>query len=119
MNFNLDLILNILLIVVFLGFLTWLWYKGKKDTVAKIILSLIIQAEKEFGSGTGQLKYNYVLGEAYKLLPSLLKIFLTEKKLNTLIDDGVLKLKELLESVKQKTPEVVKTDDSKINIEKG
>ena len=54
---------NFVVAGVFIGVLLVLLYSGQIEIVKKILLSLVIEAEQIYGSGTGKLKYNYVLGK--------------------------------------------------------
>ena len=56
-NMNIDVILNIAIIAMFVALLLILYKDNKKEVVKKIILALVVQAEKNLGSKTGDLKY--------------------------------------------------------------
>ncbi|HWR61914.1 MAG TPA: hypothetical protein VN580_09905, partial [Clostridia bacterium] len=71
----------------------YLYRIGKRDTAKKIILSLVIQAEKALGSGTGELKYAMVVERAYEVLPTLVRFFITKKELDRLIEEAVQYMK--------------------------
>lgn len=73
---------------------------GKRDTVKKIILSLVIQAEKTLGSGTGDLKYAMVVERAYSVLPTLIRLLITKKELDNLIEEAVQYMKKQLQGGK-------------------
>ena len=73
-----------------------LYKLGKKDTVKKIVLALVVQAEKTLGSGTGELKYAMVIDAIYNKLPFILRFLFTKKELDTFIEEAVSKMKELL-----------------------
>lgn len=94
---NLSSILVVLLIIVVLLFI---YKRGKKDFVRKVVLSLVVQAEKTLGSGTGELKYAMVVEELYKVLPLILTILISKKELDKLITDAVDYLKEYLKKDK-------------------
>jgi len=81
--------MNVVAAGVFLGALLILIYMGQINVVKKILLSLVIEAEQIYGSGTGKLKYNYVLGKTYSMLPSVVKLFVTEKTLDGLLEVAV------------------------------
>ncbi len=85
--------LNILIITTVLFSLVYLYSIGKRDTVKKIILSLVIQAEKALGSGTGDLKYAMVVDRAYSVLPTLIRFLITKKELDNLIEEAVQYMK--------------------------
>ncbi|PKM51159.1 MAG: hypothetical protein CVV02_08405 [Firmicutes bacterium HGW-Firmicutes-7] len=60
-----------IIIFLFILVLAVLWFKGKRKLVKKIILELVIQAEKIYGSGTGKIKLATVLAQVYKDYPWL------------------------------------------------
>lgn len=91
---------SILMVLLFVIGLLFLYKKGKKETVRKIILSLVVQAEKTLGSGTGELKYAMVVENIYRILPSIITMLLSEKELDNMIEDGVQFLKDYLASGK-------------------
>lgn len=69
---------------------------GKTDTVKKIVLSLVVQAEKTLGSGTGELKYAYVIDKLYDKIPKIVSFLYTKKEIDNMIEESVIKLKEIL-----------------------
>jgi len=71
-------------------------YMGKTETAKKIILAMIIEAEREFGKGTGEMKYATVIGRVYPLLPVIVRLLVTEKQLDIWIEEGVEELKSIL-----------------------
>ncbi len=87
---------SILVVLVFVVGLLFLYKKGKKGFVNQVILSLVVQAEKALGSGTGDLKYVMVVENVYKILPPILKMLISEKELDNMIEDAVEYLKEYL-----------------------
>lgn len=96
-KFNLISILVVLLIVIGLLFI---YKKGKKEFVRKVVLSLVVQAEKALGSGTGELKYAMVVENVYKVLPTILTLLITKKELDNIIESSVQYLKEYLKKDK-------------------
>lgn len=71
---------------------------GHRNTVKKIILSLVVQAEKALGSGTGELKYAMVIEAIYNKLPTVMRFLFTPEEIDNMIEEGVDKLKEILAS---------------------
>lgn len=71
---------------------------GHRNTVKKIILSLVVQAEKALGSGTGELKYAMVIEAVYNKLPTVMRFLFTPEEIDNMIEEGVNKLKEILAS---------------------
>jgi hypothetical protein len=87
---------SIIVVVIVLIALAVLYKLGKKDTVKKIVLALVVQAEKTLGSGTGELKYALVLDAIYSKLPYILRFLFTKKELDTFIEEAVRKMKDIL-----------------------
>lgn len=85
----------IVVVIAIIGLLV-LYKLGKKDTVKKIVLAMVVQAEKTLGSGTGELKYALVIDAIYNKLPFILRFSFTKKELDTFIEEAVSKMKELL-----------------------
>ena len=86
-------LLVVALIIVLLCCLYKMGYKAKAN---KIVLSLVVQAEKAFGSGTGELKYAYVVEKFYDKLPTIIKLLFTKKEIDTLIETAVQQMKKAL-----------------------
>lgn len=85
----------IVVVITIIGLLV-LYKLGKKDIVKKIILALVVKAEKTLGSGTGELKYAMVIDAIYNKLPFIIRFLFTKKELDTFIEEAVIKMKELL-----------------------
>lgn len=68
-----------------------LWFKGKKKLVKKIILELVVIAEKTYGSGTGPIKFASVLSQIYKEYPWLVHL---EKLVTIWINEAVEYIKK-------------------------
>jgi hypothetical protein len=88
--------MNVVAAGIFLGVLLVLTYMGQVEVVKKILLSLVIEAEQIYGSGTGKMKYNYVLGKAYSMIPGIVKLFVTEKMLSEILEAAVDQLQVFL-----------------------
>ena len=79
------------------AYLIVLFKKGKTKEIYSIIKALVDEAEIKFGSGTGELKYQYVAGKLYSVLPGYVKLFINDKLLDTWIEIAVNELQEHLE----------------------
>ncbi len=77
---------SVAVILVFIGLAIYLIRKGKKDILYQILFSLVTEAEKQYGSGTGALKKAAVITWIYERLPLVLRIFFTEKQLGEIIE---------------------------------
>jgi len=86
-------LLDIVTVLAFLICVAIMWRKGKRDTVRSIIRSLVVKAEKELGSGTGELKYAMVVEQIYYVLPWIIRVFFTRAEIDNMIEDAVEHLK--------------------------
>ena len=89
---------SIIVIILFVVGMLLLYKNNKKDIVKKILLSLVVQAEKALGSGTGELKYAWVVDNFYDKMPGIIKMLFTKKEIDTMIEESVQKLKDILAS---------------------
>ncbi len=87
---------DIILILLLVASGLILYKRGHHELVKKIVFSLVVEAEKKLGSGTGRLKYDMVLEGLYKRLPWILRVIYTQQQLDDLIEDAVGRLKEFL-----------------------
>lgn len=87
---------SILVVLLFIIGLLFIYKRCKKDFVRKVVLSLVVQAEKALGSKTGDLKYMMVVEGIYRVLPSILRLLITKKELDNMIEDSVQVLKAYL-----------------------
>lgn len=91
---------SILVVLAIIVGLLFIYKKEKKEFVKQVVLSLVVQAEKALGSGTGELKYAMVVEELYKVLPLILTLLITKKELDNIIESSVQYLKEYLKKDK-------------------
>lgn len=91
---DLNLIVNIVIVIALILLLIAMWKKGYKKQVKEILLVLVIQAEKAWGSGTGAVKFSYV----YSRLPVIITILFTKNDIEKMINDTVEHMKEYIES---------------------
>ena len=92
--------LDILLAIVFaLFFGVLLSYLASKPNgiVAKLVYGLVIEAEKDLGSKTGQLKKKQVISKVYKQLPVCIRFVVNEATVDRFINEAVHFMKEALE----------------------
>ena len=92
--------LDILLAIVFaLFFGVLLSYLASKPNgiVAKLVYGLVIAAEKDLGSKTGQLKKKQVISKVYKQLPVCIRFVVNEATVERFINEAVHFMKEALE----------------------
>ena len=92
----LDIVLALVLIVFF-GILVSYLASRPNGIVAKLIYGLVIEAEKDLGSKTGQLKKKQVISKVYSQLPVFIRFVVNEATVSRLIDEAVHFMKESLE----------------------
>lgn len=77
---------SVILVIAFIAALIALYKHGSVEVVKKVLFSLVSRAEKEFGSGTGELKKAAVIGWIYEKLPKIVTVFITPKEIERLIE---------------------------------
>ena len=92
----LDIILALVLIIFFSILISYLASRPN-GIVAKLIYGLVIEAEKDLGSKTGQLKKKQVISKVYSQLPVFIRFVVNEATVSRLIDEAVHFMKESLE----------------------
>jgi len=83
---NWDLLLLIILSIT--AFIVAI-FKGNKSVVMKMLDSLVTEAEKNLGGGTGSLKLSTVITEIYPKLPVIIKTFITADTLIKWIEEAL------------------------------
>ena len=92
----LDIVLALVLFIFF-GILVSYLASRPNGIVAKIIYGLVIEAEKDLGSKTGQLKKKQVISKVYRQLPVFLRFVVNEATVSRMIDEAVHFMKKSLE----------------------
>lgn len=77
---------SILVVAGFIVVVVVLIKRGETKILKNILFKLVTQAEKEFGSGTGALKYAAVSDWIYQRMPAILKFLFTEKDIDNMIE---------------------------------
>lgn len=95
----------ILVIIVLLAVTVYIGYQYAKekqlDGIREKVYELILKAEHTFEeSGEGKLKLKWVVQQARGLLPSWLKLFISEDMLTGIIDSWFGAVKDLLDDGK-------------------
>ena len=88
----------ILLIVAAIAGIVFAIFKGNKTVIMKMLFSLVTEAEKEYGGGTGALKLAEVLNKIYPKLPAIVKTFVTADRLTKWVEDALAIAKAKWES---------------------
>jgi len=86
---NLDAILTLLAVIVVVVLAILYVRKNGVAFIEAMLLSLVTEAEKDFGGGTGVLKKSTVVTAIYEKLPSILRLFVSEATISRLIDEAV------------------------------
>ena len=87
--------IQIILAVIGISILVILWVMGKKDIVKSVLLQFVIDAEAKYGSGTGAIKHDTVVGWIKAKFPTLF-LFISDKTLDKWIEDVVQYVKSEL-----------------------
>lgn len=95
--------LSILVVVAFIVLIVILALRGKKQIIYKMLYALVNEAEKQYGAGTGSIKFAEVITKIYAMLPAIIKIFITYDTLEKWIEEAVVKMKKDLEEKAQIT----------------
>lgn len=85
---------SILVVVGFIVVVVVLIKRGETKILKNILFKLVTQAEKEFGSGTGALKYAAVSDWLYQRMPAILKFLFTEKDIDNMIETVLAEAKK-------------------------
>ena len=100
--------IQIILAVIGIAILVILWVMGKKGIVKSVLLQFVIDAEAKYGSGTGAIKHDTVVGWIKAKSPTLF-LFISDKTLDKWIEDVVQYVKsELGEKAIQEAGSTVK-----------
>lgn len=89
-----NIIITLVILLAIVAVFVILAVRGKKDIIYKILYSLVDEAEKQFGGGTGKLKFAYVVEKAYSILPPFFKMFITYGTLEKWIEKALAEAKE-------------------------
>ncbi len=86
LNFLLSNLDSVLVVVGFLIFVVVLIKRGETKILKSILFGLVTQAERQFGSGTGSLKFATVADWIYQRIPLILRILFTKKDIERMIE---------------------------------
>lgn len=85
---------SVLVIVAFLALVVVLIKRGETKILKQILFNLLTQAEKQFGSGTGSLKYAAVADWIYQRIPAVLKLLFTSSDIEKMIEAALEEAKK-------------------------
>lgn len=85
---------SVLVVVAFLAVVVVLIKRGETKILKQILFHLVTQAEKQFGSGTGSLKYAAVADWIYQRIPAVLKLLFTSSDIEKMIEAALEEAKK-------------------------
>ena len=85
---------SVLVVVAFLALVVVLIKRGETKILKQILFNLVTQAEKQFGSGTGSLKYAAVADWIYQRIPAVLKLLITSSDIEKMIEAALEEAKK-------------------------
>lgn len=85
---------SVLVIVAFIALVVVLIKRGETKILKQILFNLVTQAEKQFGSGTGSLKYAAVADWIYQRIPAVLKLLFTSSDIEKMIEAALEEAKK-------------------------
>ncbi len=85
---------SVLVILAFLALIVVLVKRGETKVLNKVLFSLVTQAEKQFGGGTGKLKLAAVSDWIYQRIPAILKLLFSEKDIESMIETALEETKK-------------------------
>lgn len=85
---------SVLVVVAFLALVVVLIKRGETKILKQILFNLVTQAEKQFGSGTGSLKYAAVADWIYQRIPAVLKLLFTSSDIGKMIEAALEEAKK-------------------------
>ncbi len=85
---DVTLVISVLFIIIYSSF------TNRIDYLRAELFSLVTEAEKIYGGKTGQTKLMYVVRKIYSRMPVALKLFLSEKQLEKIIENVLVKAKK-------------------------
>ena len=85
---------SVLGVVAFLALVVALIKRGETKILKQILFNLVTQAEKQFGSGTGSLKYAAVADWIYQRIPAVLKLLFTSSDIEKMIEAALEEAKK-------------------------
>ena len=83
-----------LIILALIAFIVFLYIKGEKKLIYKILFFLLTEAENTYKSGTGALKFAAVLNNLYNKIPKILRLVITEVMITNWIEDALVLAKK-------------------------
>ena len=86
---DVTLVVSVLFIIIYSAF------TNRTEYLRAELFSLVTEAEKIYGGKTGTTKLMYVVEKVYSKMPVILKLFLSEKQLEKIIEGVLASAKKL------------------------
>lgn len=83
---NWDSVLVVIATIALIGILV---FKKQWNLLDQILFGLVTWAEREYGGRTGALKLAAVIEKAYPHIPAIVRIFITEKQVEQMVDKAL------------------------------
>ncbi len=77
---------SVAVIVIFIIFVLGAVKRGETKVLKTVLFGLVTQAEKQFGSGTGALKFATVADWIWQRIPLILRMLFTKKDIEKMIE---------------------------------
>lgn len=85
---------SVLVVLAFLAVIVVLIRRGETKVLKNILFSLVTKAERQFGGGTGYLKFAAVSDWIYQRIPAVLKLLFTAKDIEKMIESALEEAKK-------------------------
>ena len=89
---------SVLVVLVFAAVLVTLIAKKQYAVLDQIVFSLVTEAEKKYGGGTGAVKLASVIEQLYPKIPAVIRMFISVQQIEKLIERVLADAKERWES---------------------
>lgn len=96
MNFLKENWLGIAIIILFAAGCIVAIRMGYINKVKQVLLYLVTEAERIYGGKTGEIKFAWVAEKIYAMLPPIVKMFISTRTIEFLINWGVDEMKKYL-----------------------
>lgn len=88
---------SILVVLTVIFIVISLIKRNELSKAKQILYYIVVKAEALFGDGTGEIKYSFVQDYLYDKLPPIVRLFVSEKQIDKMIEDAVKEMKRQLD----------------------
>ena len=85
---------SVLVVAVAIAFVVFLIVKKQWGLLDKMLFALVTWAEREYGSGTGNLKLAAVIEKVYPHIPAVIRLFVSTTTLEKMIENALAEAKK-------------------------